>query len=67
MSCSKGLLMSKEEAIVSQKNYNIPAQMLQKQSQEITAFYDDNPIKELKHFNLVTELKSFYYIQGEAK
>jgi len=60
-------LVSENEGEKLQIAFNIPSQILQKQSQEITAFFNDSPSKEFRYLNFTNALQSFYDIQGKAE
>jgi putative membrane protein len=60
-------LVSTEERLALQQQFNIPAQILQKQSQEISAFFDGNPEKEFRYLKLIGLLETFYNIQGKSE
>lgn len=60
-------LISGDERASLQKQFNVPAQILQNQSKEITAFFDGELDKEFRYLDLMNLLKNFYNIQGKAE
>ena len=60
-------LITENEAKQLQEKFNIPAQFIQNQSQNISAFFDGNSQKEFRYLDLMNLLKTFYEIQGKAE
>jgi len=60
-------LIDRKEIKKLKKQFNIPTQLLQKQSQEISAFFDGDPIREFRYLKLMDSLKIFYDIQGKSE
>ena len=60
-------LIADDERADLQNKFNIPAQIIQNQSKEISAFFDGDLEKEFRYLDLMNLLKNFYNIQGKAE